>query len=282
MVLPETRPDPTALSRILDLLRAGGVVALTGAGCSTESGIPDYRGPETARRARNPIQYQAFVRTAEGRQRYWSRSVAGWPRIRDAAPNATHQALADLEARGVVTHLLTQNVDRLHAKAGSRRVTELHGTLAVVRCLGCEARSDREALQTRLLAANPEAGRARAMEVAPDGDADLDAGAGLGFVVPGCEACGGTLKPDVVFFGEAVPADRVAEGTEAVAKARALLVVGSSLAVFSGLRYVRQARALGLPTALLNLGPPARGAELFDVHADGLAGPALSELVARL
>jgi NAD-dependent deacetylase sirtuin 4 len=282
MQLPDAPPDTAALAPILALLRAGGVVVLSGAGCSTESGIPDYRGPETARRARNPIQFKAFVQSEAGRQRYWSRSLQGWPRIRDAAPNLAHLALAELEARGAVTHLVTQNVDRLHAKAGSRRVTELHGALAVVRCLGCGARSDRDALQARLLAANPEAGSVTAVEVAPDGDADLDAGAGLGFVVPGCEACGGALKPDVVFFGEAVPRDRVEAASEAVSRASALLVVGSSLAVFSGLRFVRQARALGLPTALLNLGRPARGADLFDHHADGLAGPSLAWLTNRL
>ncbi len=242
-------PAPTfdVLRRLFD---TGRVVVLTGAGCSTESGIPDYRGPETARRARNPIQFKAFVQGEEGRQRYWSRSVEGWPKIRDAFPNAGHLALAELEQRGRISHLITQNVDRLHHKAGSRRVTELHGALAVVRCLGCGARWDREAYQGRLLAANPGAGRTRDIEAAPDGDADLDAGAGLGFVVPGCEACDGVLKPDVVFFGEAVPADRVQEARAAVDTASALVAVGTSLAVFSGLRFVRQAKARGIPTLL--------------------------------
>lgn len=264
------------------LLEAGDVVVLTGAGCSTESGIPDYRGPETARRARNPIQFKSFVQGEEGRQRYWSRSVEGWPKIRDAAPNTAHHALAALERHGRVAHLITQNVDRLHHKAGSRRVTELHGALAVVRCLGCGARWDREAYQRRLLAANPGAGRTRDIEAAPDGDADLDAGAGLGFVVPGCEACAGVLKPDVVFFGEAVPADRVLEARAAVDAASALVAVGTSLAVFSGLRFVRQAKARGIPTALINLGPPARGAECFDVHVDGPAGQLLPSLLSGL
>lgn len=268
---------------LVALVRRGGLAVLTGAGCSTESGIPDYRGPETARRARNPIQYRGYVADPAGRQRYWSRSFQGWPKIRDAAPNAAHLALAQLEREGVIEHLITQNVDRLHHKAGTTSITELHGALAEVCCLGCGARVDREALQGELAALNPEAARgALGVEAAPDGDADLLDGAGAGFRVPDCLACGGVLKPDVVFFGEAVPLPRVERAREAVDRATALLVVGSSLAVYSGLRFVKQAKARHIPTALINLGPPARGLELFDVFVDARAGATLSLLSARL
>lgn len=266
---------------LVDLVGSGGLVVLTGAGCSTESGIPDYRGPETARRARNPIQYRGFVGDPDGRRRYWSRSFLGWPKIRDAEPNPAHLALAALERRGVVAHLITQNVDRLHHKAGTRKVTELHGALAEVRCLGCEARIDRERLQGELAVLNPRASTTGG-EAAPDGDADLLDGAGADFRVPDCLRCGGVLKPDVVFFGEAVPAARVERAREAVDAARALLVVGSSLAVYSGLRFVKQARARGIPTALINLGPPARGLELFDVLVDAPAGSTLAAVASAI
>jgi NAD-dependent deacetylase sirtuin 4 len=281
MVAP-TSAEMLQLARLFD---RGGVVALTGAGCSTESGIPDYRGPETARRARNPIQYKSFQSESTARERYWSRSFRGWPLIRDARPNQSHTALAALEAAGLVTHLITQNVDRLHAKAGSRSVTELHGALAEVRCLGCGALVCREALQARLAADNPArlvAAASERAEAAPDGDADLLDGDGAGFVVPACEGCGGVLKPDVVFFGESVPLPRVTAAREAIASARALLVIGSSLAVQSGLRFVRESHGLGLPCALLNLGPPARGSEFFAFSVDASAGATLSGLLAQL
>ncbi|MCB9796850.1 MAG: NAD-dependent deacetylase, partial [Alphaproteobacteria bacterium] len=189
--------DPLA-----QLLRGRRVLALTGAGCSTESGIPDYRGPETARRARNPIRFQDFVKSPEGRQRYWARSFVGWPRIAEARPNAGHRALAALEQRGLLSGLITQNVDRLHQAAGSRAVIELHGALAEVICLGCGRLSKRADLQARLAALNPGFGR-RDAEAAPDGDADLIEV--TDFQVAGCGQCGGDLKPHVVFFGENVP-----------------------------------------------------------------------------
>jgi NAD-dependent deacetylase sirtuin 4 len=276
-------PPAAVLDQLAPLVARGRVVALTGAGCSTESGIPDYRGPETARRARNPIQYMAFRGEEVARQRYWSRSFRGWPLIRDARPNAAHAALAVLEEAGLVSHVITQNVDRLHAKAGSRAVTELHGALAEVRCLACGETFDRERLQRRLAALNPAAlAPAGLAEPAPDGDADLLDGDGAGFRVPDCEACGGVLKPDVVFFGEAVPAARVASARAALEQASALLVIGSSLAVQSGLRFVREAHARGLPVALLNLGPLARGSEFFTFSLDAPAGPSLAALTDRL
>lgn len=261
-------------------MRERRVAVLTGAGCSTESGIPDYRGPETRARARNPIQYRSFVDDVAARRRYWSRSLLGWPRIARAAPNAGHHALAALERAGRVVGLVTQNVDRLHTRAGSAPV-ELHGALAEVRCLSCRAVTTRDALQARLIGDNPDYARLTSDEVAPDGDVQLEVDL-TRFVVPACEACGGVLKPDVVFFGEAVPPERVAACEDAVDRADALLVVGSSLAVYSGLRVVRRAVARGLPCALVNLGPPERGHELFEIHVDANAGDVLTRLAASL
>lgn len=265
---------------LVDLLRGRRVAVLTGAGCSTESGIPDYRGPETRAKARNPIEYRAFVGDPAARRRYWSRSLVGWPRLCEAQPNAAHRALAALERAGLVHGLVTQNVDRLHSRAGSRPI-ELHGALAEVRCLGCGEVTARDALQRRLVADNPEAARLVAMDVAPDGDAQL-ALAPDAFVVPSCLACGGVLKPDVVFFGENVPPARVRAAEALVDAAEAFVVVGSSLAVYSGLRFVRRAAARGIPCALVNLGPPERGGEHFALHVDAPAGPVLDALAARL
>lgn len=275
--------DLADLAPLAELVASGGVVVLSGAGLSTESGIPDYRGPETARRARQPMRFADFVRSPEGRARYWARSYVGWPRIAAAQPNVGHRAVAALEAAGLVTATLTQNVDRLHQRAGSRAVVELHGALAEVVCLGCEERSPRAALQDRLAACNPDFAErvaAGGIDAAqrPDGDAELDVDA---FVVPACLRCGGELKPDVVFFGESVPTARVEAGTAAVAAAGLLLVLGSSLTVWSGYRFVRAAAAAGVPVAIVNLGP-TRG----DGHArwrlDAPTGAVLATLCARL
>lgn len=268
------------LADLVGVLAGRRLVVLTGAGCSTESGIPDYRGPQTRARTRNPIQYRAFVTDPAARQRYWSRSLAGWPRLDAARPNPAHHALAELEARGRVVGLITQNVDRLHTRAGSRAVVELHGAIEDVRCLGCGVLVPRAAFQAELLAANPDA-LWRAIEVAPDGDA-ATADDTRAFVVPPCRACGGVMKPDVVFFGESVPAARVAAADALLAGADALLVVGTSLAVYSALRVVRAARAADRPCALVNLGPPERGAEHFALHVDAPAGQALRALAASL
>lgn len=235
------------------MLRGRRVVALVGAGCSTASGIPDYRGPETRRRARNPIQFRTFIGDDEGRQRYWARAVVGWPRFAASQPNAAHRSLAALEHAGVVRGLITQNVDRLHHAAGSRRVVELHGALHEVSCLACGEIETRESLQRRLLALNPGWERARA-EAAPDGDAELSGDLVRRFVVAGCRACGGNLKPRVVFFGENVPADVTADAWALFDEAEVLLVVGSSLTVFSGYRFVRRAAKRGVPVAIVNLG----------------------------
>ncbi|HEU5055779.1 MAG TPA: Sir2 family NAD-dependent protein deacetylase, partial [Kofleriaceae bacterium] len=207
-------PDPgDRIEALADLLRGRRAVALTGAGCSTESGIPDYRGPlpdGRPRPERSPIMFRDFLSSAAVRRRYWARAVAGWPAVSRARPNRAHQALAALEERGALAGVITQNVDGLHGAAGSRRVVELHGALARVRCLGCGALCDRGELQERLLAQNP-GWLERAAALAPDGDAELDAGEVARFAVEDCRACGGPLKPDVVFFGENVPAAVVAD-----------------------------------------------------------------------
>ncbi|WP_313271411.1 NAD-dependent protein deacetylase [Stenotrophomonas sp.] len=225
---------------------------VTGAGCSTDSGIPDYRDRDGQWKRTPPVTYQAFMGEEATRKRYWARSLLGWPRFGQALPNGTHHALAALEADGRIELLLTQNVDCLHQAAGSQTVIDLHGRLDQVRCMGCEARSARELLQQRLLDANPgwdtlEAG------IAPDGDADLEADFSA-FSVPACDACGGVLKPDVVFFGENVPRERVAAVHEHLQRSDAVLVLGSSLMVYSGFRFVDAAAKAGLPIGAVNIG----------------------------
>lgn len=242
----------------LALLAGRPLVVLTGAGLSTDSGIPDYRGPGS--RPRAPMTYQEFVATPGARQRYWARSHLGWSRMRHAEPNAGHRALAALDPR----LLITQNVDGLHEAAGSRRTVALHGRIAEVVCLDCRRTTTRSALQQRLEDANPGWTRRHAAAADnPDGDVELDRTDD--FVVPACTDCGGRLKPDVVFFGENVPAPRVArcyEAVEALAgDAGALLVAGSSLTVMSGLRFVRRAAREGVPVVVVNRGA-TRGDEL--------------------
>ena len=239
--------DETA--RAAELLAGRRVVVLTGAGISTDSGIPDYRGGGSPRRS--PMTYSDFCASEHNRARYWARSHAGWPRIASARPNAGHRALAELERSGTVTALITQNVDGLHAKAGSRTVIELHGRLARVACLGCGSRFDREWHQRRLAELNPWFDPAP-LELAPDGDVDL--GSVDGYRVPWCPRCFGVLKPDVVFFGEAVPRGRVNRSFELVDEAETLLVAGSSLTVLSGYRFARHAHARGIPVVIVNRG----------------------------
>ncbi|RMF52976.1 MAG: NAD-dependent protein deacetylase [Bacteroidetes bacterium] len=275
-----TTHTDAALAALADLMRGRRTVVLTGAGCSTESGIPDYRGPETRRRARNPMPFQTFMGDPAARRRYWARSTVGWRRVAAAPPNPAHHALAQMERAGLLTGLITQNVDGLHTAAGSRRVVELHGTLARVRCLGCGRAEDRAAFQRRLLAANPGWAPER-VAFAPDGDADLDAAAIAAFRVPACPACGGVLKPDVVFFGESVPRERVQAAQALCEEADVLLVVGSSLAVYSGYRFVLWAAKAGRPVALVNLGP-TRGDTVATVRLEGRAGEVLPRLAAAL
>jgi NAD-dependent SIR2 family protein deacetylase len=229
------------------------VAVLTGAGVSTGSGIPDYRDEQGEWKRARPVEFQPFMTNPKVRQRYWARSTVGWPLISGARPNGAHRALARLEALGLVSTLITQNVDGLHQAAGSRDVVDLHGRLDEVRCMSAHHRVPRIELQKRLLADNPSWAMIEG-QVAPDGDVDLDGRDYGDFVVPDCPHCGGILKPDVVFFGENVPADRVTRAFEAVSSADALLVVGSSLMVYSGYRFAEAAAAAGTPVAAVNLG----------------------------
>jgi NAD-dependent SIR2 family protein deacetylase len=227
---------------------------LTGAGCSTDSGIPDYRDEKGDwKRAARPVMFQAFMNDFHTRRRYWARGLIGWRRFGHALPNGAHRALARLGQRGCTEVLVTQNVDGLHQSAGSTDVIDLHGRMNQVRCMGCERRSPREELQRRLLALNPSWDLLDA-RAAPDGDADLEALDLSGFDIPACTDCGGILKPDVVFFGESVPRERVTAALEAVARADAVLVVGSSLMVYSGYRFAHAASKAGKPIAAVNLG----------------------------
>lgn len=230
------------------------VFVLTGAGCSTGSGIPDYRGPDGQwKRSSRPVTLQAFLGDDAIRARYWARSFVGWPIIGSARPNAAHRALGRWQESGRLAQLLTQNVDGLHQQAGSSGVIDLHGRLDQVICLQCGARESRAALQARLAKANPDWVALRALQ-APDGDAELEGLDFTRFQVPACLACAGLLKPDVVFFGENVPRDRVEAARLALEAADAVLVVGSSLMVYSGYRFVVKADALGLPVAIVNRG----------------------------
>ncbi len=265
---------------LLRLVAAGGVVVLSGAGLSTESGIPDYRGPTGLLRRAQPMTYQAFTASADARQRYWARSHLGWRQIAAAQPNAGHHAVAELERRGLVCGVITQNVDGLHQAAGSRRVVELHGGLDRVRCLSCGERSSRLTLDHRLSAAN-EGWHAVAETINPDGDALLADELVTRFQVVGCRGCGGVLKPDVVFFGENAPRDRVTECFALTEAASLLLVLGSSLTVQSGYRFVRRAAALGIPVAVVNQGPTRGDAEAV-LTLDAPLGSALTALVGGL
>jgi NAD+-dependent protein deacetylase sirtuin 4 len=256
-------------------------VALTGAGCSTESGIPDYRGAGARGRPRASIEGPEFRRSAATRQRYWARALLGWERIRGAAPNPGHLALAALERAGL-GGIITQNVDRLHHRAGSRAVVELHGALAEVRCLGCGALTDRDGLQRRLADANAAWLSDRgAVAVAPDGDAELAPEAVASFEVVACAACGGVLQPNVVFFGDSVARPVVEEAFALVDDAEALLVAGTSLAVFSGYRFLRRALERRIPVVIVNVGP-VRGEEHAALKVGDKTGLVLPQLAARL
>lgn len=268
------------IDRLCELARGKAVLALTGAGLSTESGIPDYRSPEALARPRRPIHGPEFVRSEAVRKRYWARSALGWERMRAAQPNAGHRALAALEHRGVVARVITQNVDRLHHKAGSRNVTELHGALAEVGCLACGAVEERDALQARIVTLNP-GWTSQAVTTAPDGDAELPPERVERFQVPACTRCGGVLKPRVVFFGDNVPRATVDEAFAAVEAAGLLLVVGSSLAVYSGYRFLRRAVERGIPIAIVNRGP-VRGEEHATVKVEASTGATLAALASAL
>jgi NAD-dependent SIR2 family protein deacetylase len=261
-------------------LALGSVFVLSGAGVSTDSGIPGYRDERGVWQGRAPVQYRDFVGSEAVRKRYWARSSLGFPLISSAAPNAAHHALRVLEARSRLSLLVTQNVDGLHRRAGSEQLVDLHGRLDQVRCLGCEALTSRADLQSELVARNPEFARASAT-FKPDGDAeplDLDYER---FVVVPCAACGGMLKPHVVFFGENVPRERVQQAMSALERSRSLLIVGSSLMVFSGYRFARAAARLGLPIAIVNRGV-TRADELSGLKLNGDVGEILSAVVRGL
>jgi NAD-dependent SIR2 family protein deacetylase len=265
-----------AVARAAELLAGRRAVVLTGAGISTDSGIPDYRGGGTPRRS--PMTYAEFCSGDHTRARYWARSQAGWPRIAGATPNIGHHAVAAMERSGTVTGVITQNVDGLHGKAGSRTVIELHGHLARVACLGCRSRFDREWHQLRLAELNPWFDPTP-LQLAPDGDVDLDTVEG--YRVPGCPRCSGVLKPDVVFFGEAVPRDRVDGSFEMVDAADVLLVAGSSLTVLSGYRFARHAHARGIPIVIVNRGQ-TRADPLATLKLDAGCSEVLSILAGEL
>ncbi len=278
MTPPPDSPDLDALVGLLASRRR--LFVLTGAGCSTESGIPDYRDADGEWKHRQPMQYREFVGSAAARRRYWARSLVGWRRIAGAEPNPAHYALGKLEAAGKVRCLVTQNVDRLHRKAGSRRLIDLHGRLDRVECLGCRTSFRRDAFQRELERLNPGWGDAEAT-IAPDGDARLGAVDTVSFKVPDCPRCGGTLKPAVVFFGEKVPRRRVERAFAALEEADAVLVAGSSLMVYSGYRFARAAAERGLPLALVILGR-TRAEDEATLKLIGRCGELLPRAVARL
>jgi NAD-dependent SIR2 family protein deacetylase len=250
---------------------------LTGAGCSTSSGIPDYRDADGKWKRQQPVTYQAFMSEEKTRRRYWARSLIGWRRIRRARPNDAHRALARLEAMGRSELLLTQNVDRLHQAAGSVRVIDLHGRIDRVRCMNCELRAARDELQDELGRLNAGWLDLEAAD-APDGDAELDSADFSSFIVPSCRRCGGVLKPDVVFFGESVPRDRVDAAARHLDEADAMLIVGSSLMVYSGFRFVQLAASAGKPVAAVNLGR-TRADGLLTLKAEEACEAALAFLL---
>jgi NAD-dependent SIR2 family protein deacetylase len=277
----DDRVHDDGLDRLTGLVQRGGVLVLSGAGLSTESGIPDYRGPSGAALRRHaPMTYQAFTRDDAARRRYWARSHVGWRLMGRARPNDGHTAVAALERAGLLVGTITQNVDGLHQAAGARRVIDLHGRLDRVVCLGCGDVTTRTVLDERLTAANT-AWRATITAVNPDGDVDLPEEQLDGFTVVDCLRCGGVLKPDVVYFGENVPAARVEEAYAWLDSASSLVVLGSSLTVFSGRRFVLRAAKAGVPVAIVNEGP-TRGDEHAALKLEAPLGRTLAALTAAV
>lgn len=251
------------------------LLVLTGAGISTDSGIPDYRDSLGNWKRKQPVQHQEFMHCAATRQRYWARSLVGWPIMQQAQPNPAHHKIAELETRGLLSMTVTQNVDRLHQKAGSNTVIDLHGRADQLVCMSCGHQEQRALMHDRCAALNPSLGNVIAT-VAPDGDADLEMDFS-DFNVPGCPQCDGILKPDVVFFGDNVPRPRVEQVFAALADSRGLLVIGSSLMVFSGYRFARQAHQAGTPVAILTQGR-TRADELASVKFDSPIAPLLASV----
>jgi NAD-dependent SIR2 family protein deacetylase len=266
------------MSELRDFIQAHPrLTVLTGAGVSTSSGIPDYRDAQGEWKRARPVEFRPFMTDSKIRQRYWSRSTVGWPIISRAQPNGAHHALAQLELTGSVALLITQNVDGLHSVAGSRNVIDLHGRIDAVRCMQGDHPLPRAELQRQLLASNPTWAEIEG-RVAPDGDVDIEGRDHSGFIIPDCPQCGGILKPDVVFFGETVPKERVDRAFESVAKTDALLVVGSSLMVYSGYRFAEAAAAAGKPIAAINLGK-TRADHLLALKINDSCEEVLSEVV---
>ena len=294
---PRTPPSPTAANpesesesatvaceeaaeQLVDFIRRHPrLMLLTGAGVSTDSGIPDYRDETGARKRKQPVQHQDFMGSERTRQRYWGRSLIGWPVMQNSQPNRAHRYLAQLEQRGHTELLVTQNVDRLHQRAGSRRVIDLHGRADEVVCMECGYRCERQLVHERCHALNPEFHRHQAT-AAPDGDADLEVDFSS-FRFADCPQCGGILKPDVVFFGDNVPRERVQQSLDALQSSDALLVIGSSLMVFSGFRFCRYARDWRKPMAALNLGR-TRADDMLDLKLNARIGETLEAALAQL
>jgi NAD-dependent SIR2 family protein deacetylase len=268
------------VGRLAEWVADAGVVVLSGAGLSTESGIPDYRGPSGVARRHTPMTYQTFTRDPVARRRYWARSHLGWRTIGEARPNDGHRAVARLQELAVVDGIITQNVDGLHQAGGARGVVELHGNLARIACLDCGAIAPRDDVAARLDAANPSFA-ATVTAINPDGDVELDDAELDGFAIVDCTGCGGMLKPDVVYFGETVPRDRVDRSFGLVASARTLLVLGSSLTVMSGRRFVLRAAKDGIRVAIVNQGE-TRGAAYAGLTVDAPLGEVLPDLVRRV
>lgn len=268
-------PDQQA-DRLADFIHSNApVLILTGAGISTDSGIPDYRDSHGNWKRKQPVQHQEFMQCSATRQRYWARSLVGWPVMQQAQPNLAHHKIAELENRGLLSMVVTQNVDRLHQKAGSQNVIDLHGRADELLCMSCSHREQRALMHDRCAALNPALDNVFAT-VAPDGDADLDMDFS-GFKVPGCPQCDGILKPDVVFFGDNVPRPRVDKVFDTLAGSRGLLVIGSSLMVFSGFRFARQAHQAKTPIAILTQGR-TRADDLASIKFDSQIGPLLASL----
>jgi len=274
-------PAHSDIDSLLHCMNERSFAVLTGAGISTSSGIPDYRDSEGVRRGRQPMMFQEFLNAHEARRRYWARAMLGWPRVRAARPNAAHEALATLQNQGIISGVITQNVDTLHEQAGSRDVIELHGSLHWVLCLDCRQRTERDVIPVSLLEQTPYLAGVDALQ-APDGDTLLDPAFEERFQVPHCPHCGGErMKPDVVFFGENVAPPTAARAMERVEEAEGLLVIGSSLMAFSAFRLCRAVADQGKPLIAINLGK-TRADDLLDLKNGASCEALLPALAQRL
>jgi NAD-dependent SIR2 family protein deacetylase len=280
--MPDIDSNPSTLSEAArfgleyarEQLAGKSILVLTGAGVSTESGIPDYRGE--GKTERHPMTFDVFMGSEQARARYWARSYVGWSVIANAKPNGSHFALAQAESLGLISHIITQNVDSLHQQAGSNKVTELHGRLDKVICMSCRVLVDRSKMDLLIEQLNPGIQKDVPVEFTPDGDAEVEASAS--FKIPKCPSCEGILKPDVVFFGESVPTERVVSTLEQLERSEALLVAGSSLTVNSGMRFARAASKAGKPIVIVNVGP-TRADDIAVAKIEAQTSIALEELL---